>query len=508
MTIETYRRAFVFGAQRHTGMIGKKDTGELAVLAVGGASSLILGWVLPGLALKLLGLLVPASLAAAAVFAPYRPRGSRIARRTWYRWYEPTRAYRRMLRGGAAWRSSVREAGIHLDGSEPVIALPPGLGRQTWLTTEIAVNGQQYVLAVVLHPDRRCWTAVLEIEPSGLGRLDYADQSTLLDLFGGHVLNGLGNGASHGSRLQILARQLKSDPQAHDRDVVERGDPSSAPWLRESYATLQAQLSTSAEDHRFYAVLSVDHTVDLVVAAEVFGGGDRGVARIVGREVETLARRFTEARLPVAGALGVVELASLIRNSYSPDHPVDDLAGMRRNRAWPQEVDARPESEVVARLSTGQAWHHTTAAITAWPQSPVGVDFLAPLLVQMPDTIRTVSVVFTLERNHLALRRLRAESTDDQAERDRAAKLGCVADPLDSRTLRQISNRGEELAGGAAGAGLVGYVTVSARSSDELWQLRRDVEATAESARLSLEWADREQARAFTNTLPFASGSA
>src|SRR5450759_2477457 len=83
MTAETYRRAFVFGAQRHTGMIGKKDTGELAVLAIGGASSLILGWVLPGLVLKLLGLLVPASLAAAAVFAPYRPRDAAPARPVW-----------------------------------------------------------------------------------------------------------------------------------------------------------------------------------------------------------------------------------------------------------------------------------------------------------------------------------------------------------------------------------------------------------------------------------------
>ena len=508
MSTDAIRRAFIFGSQRHTGMIGKKDTGELAILALGGAASIIFGWVLPGLVLKILGLLVPGAVAAAAVFAPYRPRGSLVAKRTWYRWYEPTRTYRRMLRGGATWRSSVREAGIHLNGSEPEITLPPGLGRQTWLTTEVAVNGQQYVLAVVLHPDRRCLTGVLEIQPSGLGRLDYDDQSTLLDLFGGHVLNRLGNGPDHGKRLQILARQLKSDPQAHDRDVTERGDPTSAAWLRESYTTLQAELSTSAEDHRFYAVLSLDYTIDLVVAAESFGGGDRGLARVVGREIETLARRFAEARLPVSGALGVIELASLIRNSYSPDHPVDDLAGMRRNRAWPQEIDARPESEIVARLSTGQPWHHTTAAITAWPQSPVGVDFMAPLLVQMPDTIRTVSVVFTLERNALALRRLRAESTDDQAERDRAAKLGRVVDPLDNRNLLQTTTRGEELAGGAAGAGLVGYITVSARSSKELWQLRRDVQANAESACLSLEWTDREQARAFTNTLPFASGSA
>ncbi len=280
--------------------------------------------------------------------------------------------------------------------------------------------------------------------------MDLADQVALLDSFGRSVLNALGNGPGYGKRLQMLARQLHSDPQAHARDVAARGDEQCAGWLQDSYDELQGQLSTSAEQHRYWTVLSLDYTPDLMMEAETFGGGDRGLAHVVGRELEALALRLADARLPVVGPVGVAALASLIRNAYSPDHPLDAVAGMRRNRAWPQELEARAQDEVVCRMAEGGEWHHATAAVVAWPQTPVGVGFLSPLLVAMPDVIRTVSVVFTLEANDRALRRVMAETTDDQADSSRSRKLGRVEDPRESRQSAQTTTRGNELAAGAA----------------------------------------------------------
>lgn len=507
--VDLPRRAFTFGAPRHTGIIGRRDTGELLVLGAGAAGAVVLPFLLPGLALKVLALVLPLALTCAVVFAPYRPRGSRAPRRTYYRWHGAQRTYRRTLRAGhGRWRSSAREAGMRLDGSEVDVPLPPGIDAHTWSTATVNVRGAEWTTAVLLHTGRRCLTAALEIEPSGLGRLDYADQAALLDLFGRDVLSAIGNGPGHGKRLQMLARQLKSDPHAHARDIAARGDDRAAGWLKESYDELHAQLSTSAEQHRFWAVLSLDYTPDLVLEAEAVGGGTEGLCHIVGRELEDLATRLAAARLPVVRPLGVAGLAAVLRNAYDPDRPVDDTAGMRPGRAWPHELDASGEGELVTRLADGPGWHHATAAVVAWPQTPVGLSFLAPLLLQMPDVIRTVSVVFTLEPNSRAIGRMLAQATDDQADRSRDAKLGKVTDPREVRAAAQTAGRGYELAAGAAGAGIVGYVTVSARSADELRRLRRDVEAKAGSAFLALEWCDREHAQAFACTLPFAAGAA
>lgn len=50
----------------------------------------------------------------------------------------------------------------------------------------------------------------------------------------------------------------------------------------------------------------------------------------------------------------------------------------------------------------------------------------------MPDVIRTVSVVFTLEANDQALRRLLADATDDQADTARSRKIGRIEDPREA----------------------------------------------------------------------------
>ena len=507
--VETPRRAFSFGAARHTGMVGRRDTGELVVLGAGAAAAVVLPFAMPVLPLKLLALVLPLAVACLVVFAPYRPRGSRAPRRTYYRWRGAQRTYRRTLRtGGGRWRSAAREAGLRLSGAEVDVPLPPGIGAHSWSSATVNVKGTEWNTAVLLHTDRRCLTAALEIEPSGLGRLDYPDQAALLDLFGRDVLSAIGNGPGYGKRLQMIARQLKSDPQAHARDIERRGDPTAARWLRQSYDELHAQLSTSAEEHRFWAVLSLDYTPDLVAEAETFGGGTAGLCHVVGRELEALAVSLAAARLPVVRPLGTAGLAAVLRNAYDPDRPVDDTAGMRPGRAWPHELDASAEDQLATRLADGPTWHHATASVAAWPQTPVGLSFLAPLLLQMPDVVRTVSVVFTLEPNSRAISRMLAAATDDQADSSRDAKLGKVTDPRQARAHAQTGTRGDELAAGAAGAGIVGYVTVSARSATELRRLRRDVGAKAGSAFLALEWCDREHAQAFACTLPFAAGAA
>ena len=48
--------------------------------------------------------------------------------------------------------------------------------------------------------------------------------------------------------------------------------------------------------------------------------------------------------------------------------------------------------------------------------TPVGVNFLAPLLVHTPDVIRTVAVCMDLEPTEIAIERMLTEKTNDDAE--------------------------------------------------------------------------------------------
>lgn len=504
MSVDTpARRAYRFGNTRSTGLVGRRDLGEQLVLVAGGAVGLLAAAVIGPVLFRVAALLVAVGTAVAVVFVPYRPRGA-ARRRTVYRWWEIRRSYRATLRANrASWRSEAREAGIGLDGTDPTIGMPPGISRHLWLTAPTRC-GQE--VAVLLHLDRRAVTAAVEVDGPGMAQRDEADQVVLLDRWA-DLLNHLGNGTGFAKRIQIVARSLQSDPQAHTRDVADRGDPHAPAWLARSYDELREDLSTSAQQHRFYLVLHMDYTPELAGEAQACGGGDRGLGVVMARELDELSTRLADAELTVVGPLGVAALASLIRNSYDPDHPVDTVAGMRRNRAWPHELDVRDPQHLAARNpATAGWWYHATAAVASWPRQDVGVNFLAPLLVHTPDVVKTVSVVIDLEPNDRAVDRMLADATNDHAEAVRAAKLGKIDDPRDARAADSTSSRGADLARGAAGAAVAGYLTVSARSGEDLRRVKRDIESKAGSAFLTLDWCDLEHHRAFATTLPFAGG--
>jgi hypothetical protein len=194
---------------------------------------------------------------------------------------------------------------------------------------------------------------------------------------------------------------------------------------------------------------------------------------------------------------------------YDPDHPIDHIQAMTRRNAWPAELDAMEPTYLQAKTresSTRAPWCHATAWVKEWPMTPVGVNFLAPLLVHTPDVIRTVAVTMDLEPTEIAIERMLTEKTNDEAEASRAAKMNRTVDPRDIASHNRLDQRGEDLASGAAGVNLVGYITVSSRNPEALARDKRTIRASAGKSYLKLEWCDREHHRAFVNTLPFATG--
>lgn len=515
MTIEAQspiapRRTYLIGRPRPSAIVGKnRETGEIALIIGGAFIGMMCGLLVPVLTLRIGALVGFPTLALAAVYVPYNGR-------TFYKWFEVNRSYKRTVRNNATYRSAAAEAGTRFDGREVEVGPPPGIGRINWLAAPFGPDE----IAVLLHADRRTVTAAIEIEGPGVGLRDSEDQEALVDRFG-TLLKHVANGDGFVTRIQMLARTLPADPDAHAKDVERRGDDEAPGWLKDSYEQLQSMVSTSSEQHRAYLVACMHYTRDLAAEAQAIAraarhsaGGrkldkDAGLAVVMARELTDICARLAEADIRVRQPLGQGRLASLIHSMYDPDHPIDHIQAMTQRNAWPAELDAMEPTYLQAKTresSTREPWCHSTAWVKEWPMTPVGVNFLAPLLVHTPDVIRTVAVCMDLEPTEIAIERMLTEKTNDEAEASRAAKMNRTVDPRDIAAHGRLDQRGEDLASGAAGVNLVGYITVSSRSPEALARDKRTIRASAGKSYLKLEWCDREHHRAFVNTLPFATG--
>ncbi len=306
-SVEGYerRRSFLIGKAKANAIVGRnRETGELAILAVGCLLAMVCGFAVPTLPPKILTIIGCPAAAGAIVFAPYR-------KRTYYKWFEIERSYKRILRSRTAFYTSDTDtAGTTLGGKELAVPAPPGVGQVRWITARFGVEE----LAVLMHLDRGTITCTIEIEGPGVGSRDAEDQEALVDRYG-TLLRHVANGDGFVTRLQMLARTLPADPDAHAKDVARRGDPNSPGWIRDSYAQLLSMVSTSSEQHRTYLTACMAYTRELATEARVMSGGvdlDHGICVIMVRELSDICARLADADIKVRRPLDVPALSSLI----------------------------------------------------------------------------------------------------------------------------------------------------------------------------------------------------
>lgn len=298
------RRTYLIGRARPNAIVGRnRESGEIALIVIGAFLGMMCGLLVPVLTLRIVLLSGFPMLALAAVYVPYKHR-------TFYKWFEINRSYKRTLRQGTTYRSTAMEAGTRLDGQEIEIGPPPGIGRISWLAAPFGPDE----IAVLLHADRRTVTAAIEIEGPGVGLRDSEDQEALVDRFG-TLLKHVANGDGFVTRLQMLARTLPADPDAHAKDVAVRGDEKSPDWLARSYDQLQSMVSTSSEQHRAYLVACMHYTRELSAEAHAMARAarpqsgrkldrDAGLAVVMARELTDICSRLQEADIRVRQPLG------------------------------------------------------------------------------------------------------------------------------------------------------------------------------------------------------------
>lgn len=113
------RRTYLIGRARPNAIVGKnRETGEIALIIGGAFLGMMSGLIVPVLSLRIVLLMGFPLLALAIVYVPYKHR-------TFYKWFEINRSFKRSLRRGTAYRSTAMEAGVSADGREVEIGPPP-----------------------------------------------------------------------------------------------------------------------------------------------------------------------------------------------------------------------------------------------------------------------------------------------------------------------------------------------------------------------------------------------
>ena len=148
---------------------------------------------------------------------------------------------------------------------------------------------------------------------------------------------------------------------------------------------------------------------------------------------------------------------------------------------------------------------HATYWIATWPRVDVGAAFLSPLLLHA-QMIRAIAVTIEPITPLKAIREVEAARTSDEADRELRGRMGFMETARRRRQTEAVARREEELADGHAAVRFAGYVTVSARTLEELERHSSEVEHAAQMARLELLRLYGQQEQAFTYTLPLCRG--
>lgn len=498
------QQRYRFGPLERRGLIGSFRLPQ--VLIVGG--SLTAGVVLLRSLRGGIGVLAAVVLVLIAVAVCFWS----IAGRSAEEWLPVVlRHGRRRATGAHRFHSAAPSAGVRLgaDGRpQPVVSLPDPVREIELLAAPF--NGE--IVGVFKDRAARTYTAALAVKVTSFGLLDRVEQEARQAGWGG-VLASISREGSPVSRIQWLERTVPADGDEIGRYLSEAWERETAAiesLPMESYLELTSTAPAVTKDHELFVTLQIDakRAWRQIKRAGGKQGADAGACTVLLREVEALAQRLASVDVRVVGVLRPGLLASAVRVAYDPwSRPglarlaaVDtDRDGIDEGAAWPVA------SEVSWASYQTEGAFHATYWIASWPRIDVGAAFLTPLLLHA-QMARAIAVTIEPIPPSKAIREVESARTSDVADRDLRGRMGFIETARRKRQAEAVSRREEELADGHAAVRFSGYVTVSARSPEELEHNCSEIEHAAQMARLELLRLYGQQDQAFTYTLPLGRG--
>ena len=337
----------------------------------------------------------------------------------------------------------------------------------------------------------------------------------------GQLLAGWGAASKLVSGVQTMTRVIPVDSAKHEAWMQSELDESVPDIVIDSYQSVLNELGQTSFVQRHFAVVRFNLTSAFGFAASRRGDGEEGWLTVIDEQVEAALRRFREAMFTGVRALSGPQVAAVLRHLQHPDWPIDRASDVTPETCWFPSHDEWSHTEIVGEYPDRYdpniyheqtSWYHRTAWLppAAFEQREVDGLFLSPLLIGLSDQIvRTISTHIHLIPARVAKGRARSDHTADQAERHEQARKGRIMDDDMELAATASARRVHDLSSGTGhhGTSWGGFITISARSVEELREASVKVEEAADAAGITrLLWEDTFQSAAASATWPMMRG--
>ncbi|WP_448002721.1 SCO6880 family protein [Agromyces bauzanensis] len=316
--------------------------------------------------------------------------------------------------------------------------------------------------------------------------------------------------------VQTVTRVLPADTALQEFWVLNSLDLSAPADAIASYEEVLRRTGDGAMVQRHFITIKWPLTPAFYDAARKYGEGRDGWRGLMREEIASARRGLTEARLGHVDVLSARQVAAVVLHQQNPSRPIDYVADVHPSRlgvASHDEFSAHVVSGTDPATGEAVEWWHRTAKIEAraLATAPRTQLWMLDLVIgrDLPF-VRSVSFHIHLVPAGEAKAAAQRDLVRDQAEAISKSEAGRVDLDETGTAMSASKRRRIDLRAGTGhqGAAWVGYVTISARSRDELARASRQLEETC-STGLGIEyldWQDSYQAAASGTTWPIGRG--
>jgi len=363
-----------------------------------------------------------------------------------------------------------------------------GIGLLPGRSVSIQLHELDHV-GYLYHPHQGTLTGIIEVTSPEFLLRDPADRNARVAGWGRVLAAATRTGAIR--QVQLLERSIPDDGSdlAAYTDTHLSCEPEQL-TLADAYRDLVGDLRGGADRHQTFIAITVDRTA-ASSRIKSAGGKINGLIATWRQEYALVQRLLPSAGLDVVAELSPARIAEVIRTGFDPHAIALSNAGSGLANAGP--TAGREEWD---HLRTDGAFH-AVLWVAEWPNGHVAADVLWPVI--FPSGVnRTLSIFyqpFTRAQSESAIRAKHSEIVQSSWLKD---KLGRIETLTDSKELDDVLAREAELLQGHGEVAILGMVTVTATTRDELEAAVATVHAAATQASLDLRRVYGQQLQAFT----------